>query len=551
MEFPVGVVGAGTMGAGIAQVAAVAGHRVLIADAVPGAAARAVAGIRDRVKAQVARGRLTVDPDALDLVAVDSSAGLAGLAGCGLVIEAIVEDLAVKRALFAQLEGAVGPGCVLASNTSSLSPTALAAGLAHPERLVGLHFFNPVPAMKLVEVVSGLATDPRVADAAAGVATRWGKTVVRSTATPGFIVNRIARPFYAEAWRVHEEQASVPQVIDAVLTGAGGFRMGPFALMDLIGHDVNEAVTRSVWAAFGYDPRFAPSLAQRALVDAGWFGRKSGRGVYAYGDGTTPAAARPTPAPPSSAAPTASSAAASSRAASSAATPATAPATASSPETVPASDAPPLAAVTEHAGGSSPLRPLLERAGVAVVRGDRDDTGAGLPGGIVELPSGALLVQCDGATATSLSAAFERPVIVVDRVLDPATATAIAVAPSDGCPAAALAEALALLSAASLDVHVIEDTPGLIVTRTVAMLANLAADAVACRVASEADIDTAMRLGVNYPLGPLAWARQWGTGAVLRVLDSLENWYRDGHYRASPRLRRAALAERTPPGGTC
>jgi len=142
-------------------------------------------------------------------------------------------------------------------------------------------------------------------------------------------------------------------------------------------------------------------------------------------------------------------------------------------------------------------------------------------------------------------------VIVVDRVLDPATATAIAVAPSDGCPAAALAEALALLSAASLDVHVIEDTPGLIVTRTVAMLANLAADAVACRVASEADIDTAMRLGVNYPLGPLAWARQWGTGAVLRVLDSLENWYRDGHYRASPRLRRAALAERTPPGGTC
>ena len=266
----IGVVGAGTMGAGIAQVAAVAGRTVLIADAVPGAAARAVDGIRERVKAQVARGRLTVDPDALDVTAVDTADGLAD---CAVVIEAVIEDLAVKRALFAELEAVVADDTILASNTSSISPTALAAGLAHPERLVGLHFFNPVPAMKLVEVISGLATAPAVAAAAADLATAWGKTVVRSTATPGFIVNRIARPFYAEAWRLYEEHASVPQNIDAVLTGGGGFRMGPFALMDLIGHDVNEAVTRSVWAAFGYDPRFAPALAQRALVEAGWIGR--------------------------------------------------------------------------------------------------------------------------------------------------------------------------------------------------------------------------------------------------------------------------------------
>ena len=147
---------------------------------------------------------------------------------------------------------------MLASNSSSLTPTAMAAGLAHPGRLVGLHFFNPVPAMRLVEVISGLATAPEVADAAAELAAGWGKTVVRSTATPGFIVNRIARPFYAEAWRLYEEHATTAAAIDAVLTGAGGFRMGPFALMDLIGHDVNEAVTRSVWAAFGHDPRFAP-----------------------------------------------------------------------------------------------------------------------------------------------------------------------------------------------------------------------------------------------------------------------------------------------------
>jgi 3-hydroxybutyryl-CoA dehydrogenase len=495
------------MGAGIAQVAAVAGRRVLVADAVPGAAERAIAGIRDRVAAQVAKGRLSVDPNGLDLSAVGS---VAGLGECGVVIEAVVEDLAVKKALFAELEGAVGTDCLLASNTSSLSPTAIAAGLARPERLVGLHFFNPAPVMKLVEVISGLATDPAAADAAADLAASWGKTVVRSTATPGFIVNRIARPYYAEAWRVYEERASVPEHIDAVLTGGGGFPMGPFALMDLIGHDVNEAVTRSVWTAFGHDPRFAPSLAQRSLVDAGWYGRKTGRGVYRYPD-----TAEAAPAEANTAAPP----------------PGTAP-----------------ALVTEH--GSSPLRPLLDRATtVRVIAGDRDDTDAGLPAGIVELRSGAMLAQCDGTTATSLSAAYERPVIVVDRVLDPATATATAIAPSDGCPSDALAEAAGLLQAAGLTVYVIDDTPGMIVTRTVAMLANLAADAVACRVACEPDIDTAMRLGVNYPLGPLAWARQWGAGTILRILDSLENWYRDGHYRASPLLRRAALATLTPANG--
>jgi 3-hydroxybutyryl-CoA dehydrogenase len=542
----VGVVGAGTMGAGIAQVAAVAGHRVLLIDAVPGAARRGVAGIRERVTAQVARGRLDVNPDALDLEAIDEADGLIALAECGIVIEAIVEDLAAKRALFAELEGIVGPDCILASNTSSLAPTALAAGLEHPGRVVGLHFFNPVPAMKLVEVISGLATVPAIADAAADLATRWGKTVVRSTATPGFIVNRIARPYYAEAWRVWEEHACAPDVIDAVLTGAGGFRMGPFALMDLIGHDVNEAVTRSVWAAFGYDPRFAPALTQRALVEAGWLGRKSGHGVYAYADGTVSAAEPGTPGTPAPGEPPGAT--------------------------------PGPAAVTEHTadGRPSPLRPLLDRAQVEVTvdvdvanevespaaagtdrpvgsgtgRSGTARSGTGLPHGAVGLPSGGLLVPCDGATATSLAAVLGRPVIVADRMLDPARATAIAIAASAGCPPAVLAEAAGLLAAAGLAVRVIEDTPGLIVTRTVAMLVNLALDAVAGHVASEADIDTAMRLGVNYPLGPLAWGRQWGMGAVLRVLDRLEDWYRDGHYRASPLLRRMALAEQITAGGT-
>jgi 3-hydroxybutyryl-CoA dehydrogenase len=491
----VGVIGAGTMGAGIAQVAAIAGHRVLLADAVDGAAGRAIDRIRERVKVLAAKGRLDADPDALDITpAAIAPSSAPGLGGAGVVIEAVVEDLEVKRALFAQLEVVVSADCLLASNSSSLTPTAMAAGLAHPERLVGLHFFNPVPVMKLVEVISGLATAASAADRAEALAQAWGKTVVRSAATPGFIVNRIARPYYAEAWRLLDEYAAVPEVIDAVLTGAGGFRMGPFALMDLIGHDVNESVTRSVWASFANDPRFAPSLGQRSLVEAGWLGRKTGRGCYDYADGATPPV--PAPAPPQSA---------------------------------------PAFVISQADSG---LGPLLARSAVSV---QERPAGPGDGGdGLVELPGGVALVRCSGATASSLAAAEGRPVIVVDRALDDVTATAIAVASSADCPADALDMAVGLLQAAGLDVFVIDDVPGLIVTRTVAMLANLAADAVAGRVASAADIDTAMRLGVNYPQGPLAWAGQWGLRTVLATLDEMENWYRDGHYRASPLLRRAA-----------
>ena len=491
----VGVVGAGTMGAGIAQVAAVAGYRVLLLDAADGAASRAVGTITGQVKALAAKGRIDADPDSLDLTAVDD---VSALAGCAVVIEAIVEDLAAKKELFARLERVVAAGTILASNSSSLSPTAMAAGLEHPGRLVGLHFFNPVPRMELVEVISGLATSPAVARHVADLARDWGKTVVFAAATPAFIVNRIARPFYAEAWRVHEERAASFEVIDAVLTGAGGFRMGPFELMDLVGHDVNEAVTRSVWAAFGCDPRFAPSVEQRALVEAGWLGRKSGRGCYDYSGGAQ--RVRPRPAGTTGRRP---------------------------------------ASVTEY--GPTSLSTLLARAGVRVSRGDPEDE-MGLLDGTVELPSGAVLDRCNGATASSVSFALDRPVIVVDRALDDASATAIAIAPCDGCPAAAVAEAVGLLQAAGLAVYVIDDTPGLIVTRTVAMLANLAADAAASGVASAEDIEVAMRLGVGYPRGPIAWGQQWGTRVVLTILDSLENWYRDGHYRAAPALRRAVLA---------
>jgi 3-hydroxyacyl-CoA dehydrogenase len=276
---PIAVIGAGTMGTGIAQVAAVAGHPVAVYDTADGAAERAVATIRERVAGLVDKGRLDLDPARLRLEAAYLPEDLA-LVRCA--IEAVTEDLAVKRALFASLEAIVSEDCVLATNTSSLSPTAIAAELDHPERLVGLHFFNPVPVMPLVEVVSGLATSAEVAAAVTVLVQDWGKQVVQAAATPGFIVNRVARPFYAEALRLAEEQAASPATIDAVLTQAGGFAIGPFALMDLIGQDVNEAVTRSVWTGFGYDPRFAPSPLQRAMVEAGRLGRKTGQGWYSY-----------------------------------------------------------------------------------------------------------------------------------------------------------------------------------------------------------------------------------------------------------------------------
>ena len=377
---PVALVGAGTMGAGIAQVAAVAGHPVIVYDAAEGAAARAVAAVRDRVARLVQKGRLEGPVD----LRLEVAGELGELARAACVIEAVAEDLAVKQALFADLEKVVAPDCVLATNTSSLSPTAIAAGLSHPGRLVGLHFFNPAPVMRLVEVVSGLATDPAVAAAVTTLAQDWGKQVVQASATPGFIVNRVARPFYAEALRLAEERVASPATIDAVLTQAGGFRMGPFALMDLVGQDVNEAVTRSVWTAFGYDPRFAPSLLQRAMVEAGWLGRKTGRGWYQYGEDAPPVV----------------------------------------PEAAPARPAPGYA--IEH--GSSPLRGLLGRAGVEIRAGQGPD-------GTVELPGGAWLVRCDGRTATALAAHWGRPAVVVDRTLDDAAAAGIAIAASDGAPA--------------------------------------------------------------------------------------------------------------------
>ena len=279
---PVGVIGAGTMGAGIAQVAAAAGHRVMLFDVQAGAAIKGRETVAKGMAALVARGRLGQSEADAILARIEVTDSLDGFSQVGLVVEAIVENIDVKRDLVTRLEAVVTPDAIIASNTSSISITAIARDAVRPDRVAGLHFFNPAPIMKLVEIVSGVATAPQVAARLFETARKWGKVAVHARSTPGFIVNRVARPFYAEALRLYEEQVASPATLDALLTEGAGFRMGPFALMDLIGHDVNYAVSCSVFDAYYQDPRFRPSIIQRELVDAGRLGRKSGHGFYDY-----------------------------------------------------------------------------------------------------------------------------------------------------------------------------------------------------------------------------------------------------------------------------
>ncbi|MCE9658899.1 MAG: 3-hydroxyacyl-CoA dehydrogenase [Burkholderiales bacterium] len=502
---PVLVVGAGIMGAGIAQVAAQAGHTVRLFDARDGAAAAACAKLELALEGLVAKGKIGADEAKATVARIRPAGRLDDAAGVGLVVEAIIENADAKRALFRELESKVDERCVLASNTSSISVTALANGLKAPGRFVGMHFFNPVPLMKLVEVVSGLETDPAVAQAIFELSQRWGKTPVHARSTPGFIVNRIARPYYAETLALLLERAAEPAVLDACLRGSGGFRMGPCELMDLIGHDTNFAVTESVFAANFFDKRFVPSLVQREMVDGGLLGRKSGRGFFSY------------PAPAAS------------------------PPAAFEPEPVPAG-----AIVALHGGGVAVQRwaARLGEAGVAF-ESDPASRWNGL-----QTASGQLRLT-DGRTATQVAAEEG----VRDLALfDLATArnggapgVSLAFSMSAGASDAWRSEAGAWLRMAGWTPQEIGDAAGLVVARTVAMLVNEACDAVLQGVCTPEGADLAMKLGVNYPQGPFEFLAGWDAAAVVALLDRLDAHYRGERYRVSPELRRRAWP--APPAG--
>jgi 3-hydroxybutyryl-CoA dehydrogenase len=278
----IGVVGAGAMGAGIAQVALGRGHAVILADSSGEVIEKARGVITRALRREAEKGRLTSEAAAAagERLTTTAGPGSGAFAPCALVIEAIVERLDAKQDLFRALEREVTAGCVLATNTSSLSIASIASACAAPGRVLGVHFFNPAPVMPLVEIVPGVRTDHRVTVATRALVDAWGKTTVLAADTPGFIVNRIARPFYGEALRLLEEGEADIATIDWAMREHGGFRMGPFELMDFIGHDVNYVVTESVWTAMYYDPRYRPSLTQKRLLEAGLLGRKSGRGFY-------------------------------------------------------------------------------------------------------------------------------------------------------------------------------------------------------------------------------------------------------------------------------
>ena len=281
------VVGAGAMGCGIAQVLVEAGWEVLLYDTQDASLENGIARVRGVWDKLVEKGKISDAQRSAYNQQLSAAYVLREAAEVSLVIEAIYENIDAKRSVFTTLDDVVREDCILATNTSSLSVSSIAAGVKHPERLIGLHFFNPAPLMPLVEIVPGIATDPAVVEACVAAVAAWGKVGVVAKDSPGFLVNRIARPFYGEALHLFEEQMADMATIDWALTELGGFRMGPFALMDLIGHDVNYVVTETVWKQFYYDPRFRPSLSQKRLLDAGWLGRKSGRGFYDYRNGAS------------------------------------------------------------------------------------------------------------------------------------------------------------------------------------------------------------------------------------------------------------------------
>jgi 3-hydroxybutyryl-CoA dehydrogenase len=482
-----GVVGAGTMGRGIAQIAAAAGIEVRLADAREGAAEEARGFIAKMLGRQVEK-RLAADARAIERVRIADSAGLAP---CDLVVEAIVEDFSAKQRLFADLEPIVRPDTVLATNTSSLSVSAIAAACKRPERVAGWHFFNPVPLMKLVEVIPGQHTAEPVVEALQALALRMGHRPVRATDSPGFLVNHAGRGYGTEALRILAEGVASPVAIDRILREAAGFRMGPFELYDLVGIDVSHAVMESIWRQFYDEPRFRPQPLTRRYVDAGLLGRKSGAGFYRYVDG------RPK---------------------------------------IP--DEPPAPA--------GPRRPIWIGAGEETDRLELGkligEAGFALDEAKAPAPASVCLIMPLGGDATHAGLAQKldaRRTVAIDPLLGFAGRLTLMTTPVTEREAL---DAVHAALAASRPVSVIRDSAGFVAQRVLAHIVNIGCDIAQQRIASPADIDAAVRLGLGYPKGPLELGDALGPQKILAILRGLHEAYGDPRYRPSPWLaRRAAL----------
>jgi 3-hydroxybutyryl-CoA dehydrogenase len=533
-----GVVGGGTMGIGIGEVAARAGFTVVIFDLTDELVARSRARLEASVRRSVERGRLAAAAAGDALARIAWTTTMEALRDAVAVIEAVPEDPSLKRDVFRRLDALCEHAELLASNTSSLSISAIAAATRRPDRVVGMHFFNPVPAMALVEVIRGARTADRSVDAAVALAEAMGKTPVRVAEAPGFLVNRVARPFGGEALRVLAERVAPAEVIDRIMREAGGYRMGPFELADLIGLDVNLAVSRAIYEGFFHDPRYRPHPLQQQMVDAGLLGRKTGRGFYAYTERGEPL--RPPPraqGPPRWAAAPAESGvllAGAGRVA----------------------DA--LAGLLRDAGlplervgdggrdrgTASPSRAVVAIDASLAPAGEKAEALARLES---VLPAETLLLTLTLSAPTTAAARLAaRPARVVGfAVLPPAGGRwLVEVQPGLTTDATALARAQAFWTLTGADTVVVGEGPAGVYPRIQAMVCHEAVAAWAEGVASAAAIDTAMRLGVNYPQGPIARAEAAGLEVILAIVEALYHETRDPRYRPHPALRRLVAAGR-------
>jgi 3-hydroxybutyryl-CoA dehydrogenase len=490
-DLTIGVIGTGAMGRGIVQVAAAGGMNVIMTDARPGAAQEAREFVSRMLARAAEKGTVSREEADAALERIRIADNLAAFKPCHMVVEAIVENLDAKRALFAELEGIVDPGCILATNTSSLSVTTIAAKLKTPQRFAGFHFFNPVPLMKLVEVIEGLQTERWVSDALMTIGKRMTREPVRLTDAPGFLVNQVGRGFTLEAAHlVYEGVASFADV-DRVMRDVGGFRMGPFELMELTGLDVTQPASELIYDQFFQEPRYRPNLIMRARYEAGVLGRKTKRGFYEY-DAEMKAIVPSEP-----------------------------PAPSAFPATVWVSRA--------DEQGHAALTALLK------------NMGAPLETGATPTPKALILVAPVGEDATTCATdegLDARRTVGVDTLFPMVKRRTIMCTPITE-PAFRHA-AHGLLASDGVPVTVCRDSPGFIAQRIVAMIVNIGCSIAQSRTAEPADIDKAVTLGLNYPNGPFKFGDVLGPQRVHKVLSSMHRIYGDPRYRPNIWLTRRA-----------